>query len=210
MMWCLTTNNRVILGPIIWSKYRFEQKITELGYTTDLPYAKEDKEVVVVNNDVIIRAFGADVVPTYDSLTEELVGPIMVVNKDGTVNFEYSTSTKPIYSIQNELIDRIVDSRKNEEHNKLTVTVQKQEVVLNSIRGELANFMAAQTSYVGPINWKFKNCWLTVDDGDIKTVINNIVQRLQFLYDWEYNKILEIQKTEKVEDLKNIITSFKE
>lgn len=210
MMWCLTTNNRVILGPIVWSKYRFEQKITELGYTTDLPYVKEDNDIVVVNNDVIIRAFGDDVIPNHDSLTEELVGPIMMINKDGTVNFEYSTSTKPIYSIQNELTDRVVASRKNEEHNKLTVTIQKQDVILNSIRDELTNFIAAQTAYIGPINWKFKSGWLIIDDVDIKILINSIVQRLQLLYDWEYRKILEIQKTEKVEDLKNIITSFKE
>lgn len=204
-MFVLLENNQIVSGPNHWNKRKLQSILLddyEIEY--ELPLANDANQFFEINSELRILPVIGETVPAFNPKIEQLAGPFVEVSEN-SVTLSYQKSDKDITSVKNELKNIIADNRWKLEVNGIAVNVQGQDIKLSTARGERDIFLQALQLGHTDQQWKFGDIWLTLSLSDLQTIVTTIVSHVQMAFNWESEKIAEIDSATTLPVLDSIV-----
>jgi hypothetical protein len=202
-MYVLEHNNQVINGPRQWNYHSFESSLEDdLDIIQKLPARKEDNFIIEIDSNTHI--YKAELIsPEYDPKFEYLHGPFW----DFTTGIAVGTYTKETYdtnTIKGKLKEIVTANRYTKEISGVKTTVQGLEVSIDTSRDGrnifVQKYVLMQDTDVA--EWKFPEGWLTLTKSELGQIVSVGASYIQSQFDWEKNKMIEIDGLQTVEELK--------
>jgi len=200
-MYNLISNNRVILGPIVYSKARFIDALQDLEIACTLPYSTDD--AIIIDETTGIYPTLPIITPENDPLFEQLVGPTFTI-VDNKVQYTYTKQDRNLDHIKSDMQSLIAATRWKYETTGITISVQNNSVWIPTAKGDRDIFLQSMQLGIDNVNWKFDKVWLTITNADLVTIVAAILAKIQSCFDWEATKVLEINACNIMAELKQL------
>lgn len=201
-MFVIVYENRVVLGPMRWNKYRFENFLAEEHeISATLPTANENS-VTTVNEQCKIYPIQGSEDPTYNPTIEILHGPFWTFTETHAVS-SYQVLPMDPSAVKSFLKARTAAERWRKETAGIRVTVQSQEVFVSTTAGERDKYIQTYLikSEGDTVQWKFNGVWVTLGKSDLHQIVTAIDTHVQAQFAWESAKVTEIETAETLEQL---------
>ena len=202
-MYVLENNNIVINGPRVWNYHSFEATLEDdLEIITKLPLKKEDHEIITINENTHI--YKAELIsPEYNCNFEYLNGPIW----EFTTGIAVGTYVKENYdidTIKGKLKNIVTANRYQKEISGITATIQGINITIDTSRDGRNIFVQkfVLMNDTDSVEWKFPESWLTLSKIELGEIISIGASYIQSQFDWEKNKLLEIETLQTIDELK--------
>lgn len=204
-MYAITENDNIILGPVNWN-HRFFNSVIEddtgvvVNITPDtknnLPFEFENikiRPVQIINEEL------------RNPKIQKLNGPFWTFYPD-RAEAKWIVIDKPIELVKYELSNSITNERYNKETAGFKTTIQGQEVFIDTSRGNRDIFFQKllMMEDTDTVNWKFPETWLTLTKSDLGTIVQLGANHIQSCFDWEVQKLTEINNCTTLEELDQI------
>jgi hypothetical protein len=200
-MYNLISNNRLIWGPITYSKARFEDALQELEIAYKLPYSTDD--AIIIDETTGIYPTLPIITPDNDPLFEQLVGPTFTI-VDNKVQYTYTKQDRNLDHIKSDMHSLIAENRWKYETAGITISVQGNSVWIPTAKGDRDIFLQSMQLGIDNVNWKFDRVWLTITNPDLVAIVAAILSKIQSCFDWEVAKVLEINACNTMAELKQL------
>lgn len=204
-MFVIVHNNSVILGPMRWNRFRFENEIQEeCEVSCTLPDRNDDLDPIVVSNEIKILPILGTENPEYNPKIEILHGPFWEFT-DTQAIYHYEVVPMNIDSAKNMLKEQVTAERWNKENAGVNVTLNGTEYTFKTDK-ETRAILHNAVSNMESINWKQdQETWIQMTNGDTQTVLTAILTHVQACFDWEFNKFQEIDACNTLEMLDAVV-----
>lgn len=187
-MFVIVSQGYVIDGPKPWNFRAFEytlQNDLEINYS--LPTIKNDREPIIINNDVKILYARYDQ-PSYNSKIEYLDGPFWTFSDTEAVG-TFQVMPANIEWVKKELKNRLAYNRWAREESGTTAVIQGYTLTIDTRRG-FRDIFLQKYQLMGDsdtVGWKFpvEALWLTLTKADLGIALQAIVTHVQVQFDWE-------------------------
>lgn len=204
-MFVIVHNNRVVLGPMKWNRYRFENELLDEGVTYELPNKNDDFSPIIIDETTKILPVKTTQDPEYNRRTQRLDGPYWTFT-DTEATSSYTTTSLPIEAIKNFMKEETANERWKKENGKVTVTINGAERQFSTDKQLRSTFHQYIDLGLEHVNWKFgRDDWGVITQQEIVTVFNAIMSYVKECYDWEYDKIAEIDAATTHDELSEIV-----
>lgn len=200
-MYNLISNNRLIWGPIAYSKSRFEDALQDLEIACTLPYSTDD--AIIIDETTGIYPTLPIITPENDPLFEQLVGPTFTI-VDNKVQYTYTKQDRNLDHIKSDMQSIIAENRWKYETAGITISVQNNSVWVPTAKGDRDIFLQSMQLGIDNVNWKFDRVWLTITNADLVAIVAAILAKIQSCFDWEVAKVLEINACNTMAELKQL------
>ena len=206
-MFVIIQDNFVVLGPMRWNKFRFQNFLREECDVdvTDLPQTNESTPIVVNSTIKILPATNAPAV-SYNQKTQHLHGPFWQFT-DTQAIASYLIEDLPIDFVRSTLKTLAATERYRREIQGTKVTLNGQEISIATTREQRAVFvqqMMAMTD-TDVVQWKFdQSTWMQLTKQDFQTIVSAINEFVQQQFQWEAAKHQEIDNVETLDTLDQI------
>lgn len=206
-MFVIVHNSSVILGPMRWNKNRFENVITEeCEVTASLPSRNDSLSPIIVTDNVKILPIQGTPSPAFNSRIEFLNGPFWEFT-DSAAIMSYRVESLSVDAVKNTLKAECAAERWRRENNGVKITIQGLEVTVDTSRGNrdifVQKFLLMADS--DTVQWKFPEGWLALSKLELGAIVNAAAAHVQTQFDWEANKISEIDNCATLEQLDAIV-----
>jgi hypothetical protein len=203
-MFVIVHDNTVILGPMRWSKYKFENVILEeCEVDTTLPTTNDNLDPITVSDNVKILPVQRTENPDFNPTIEMLHGPFWEFT-DTVAIMSYTVQPLPLDAAKAMLKDRVAAERWTKENSGVTVNLNGTDYSFGTDRATRLVLMNAQAS-TDNINWKQdRDTWVTLTPANVQTVLSTVLAHVQSSFDWEYTKLQAIDACASSEDLAGI------
>lgn len=205
-MYVVTYNDEVLLGPIPWNAKMFNTVIEEdTGLIVNLSPLQRNDVPIDLNNGIKIRS-ASENKPDLNEKIQIHVGSTWTFTTSTGV-YNYTVVDKPLHIIRLELKNQTASERWQREHQGTKITIQNQEVTLDTSRGARdifsQKYMLMEDN--STIKWKFPEGWLTITKLELKQCVDAIAAHVQSVFDWEFNLVSQIDNATTHSELNNII-----
>lgn len=203
-MFVIVHNQSVVLGPMRWNRFRFENTIQEeCDVSVTLTDRNDDMQPISVSDDVKILPIQGTPTPEYDSKTQYLHGPFWEFT-DSVAIMSYTVENQNIEAARNFHKSEIENQRWVRENSGCKVTINDVEYDFatdRDTRSVLQSLITAGTD----VNWKFdRDTWVTLTNGDLQSILNAVITHVQDAFNWEREQMTLLDACETLDDLKGI------
>ena len=209
-MFVIIHNNSVILGPMRWNRFRFENTIQEeCEVSTSLP--DTNQLAIVVSADVKILPVQGTQDPVFNPRIEFLHGPFWEFTDTIAIS-SYQVEPYNIDAVKSQLKAESMDQRWKTEVAGTKSTIQGVEITISTSREDRHIFIQKflLMADLDTVQWKFPEGWLTLTKSDLNQIVTTSALYVQQQFDWESTKIAEIESCESLQQLDAIIIVAKE
>lgn len=185
-MFILVNKGNVVLGPVRWSKKKFETVLEEeFEITTQLPKTMDENIPYVIDKDNTIYSIDRGVDGSYDPRIDILNGPFWTFTDTNAV-FHYEPMRMELQAVKNFMLQNLANERWKKENAGCKVTLNGVEYTFRTDRDTRNIFNNALTSTQDTMNWKINvDNWIVLTKSDIQTITNSIMTHVQSCFDWE-------------------------
>lgn len=206
-MFVLVKDNRVLVGPIVWNKVMFLNRLNSLGVNANLPTREPETIPYNLNENISIRRCEFEPVSLNEKI-EMKYGPFYDFTND-VVKVSYKIKQKPIEQIKSELKIQVNKNRKEKEQSGFLYTVKDSEVLLETdkeARGIYGYHLHALSHMPDDtiISWKFNSTWIDLTKLELQSLSTLIHNYVQDLFQIEHLKSVEIDACATHEELDNL------
>lgn len=224
-MFVLVKDNRVLVGPIVWNKVMFLNKLNSLGLNANLPTREPTDFPYVIDTSTSIRKCEVETIALNEKI-EMKYGPFYDFTND-VVKVSYKIKEKPIEQIKSELKIQVNKNRKEKEQSGFLYTVKDSEVLLETdkeARGIYGYHLHAFSHMPDDtiISWKFNlhelshmpdgtiisrkidDIWIDLTKLELQSLSTLIHNYVQDLFQKEHLKSVEIDACTTHEELDNL------
>jgi len=204
----LIHKNQLILGPMGFNirminseleDLELNEKITSLSYG-ELPIHFSDNLTHLLPIEKNI--------PLYDSkyhnignFTWEIIEEDNIPVK---VKFNYGIEDKTLGEVKELRKREIVPIRKEKENILIKVNINNKEILVSTSREERLILLSKLFVCSDTCNYKFLNTWEEITKENLQYIIEEIDKIVQQSYDWEVQKLLEIDSCETIDEVYEI------
>jgi hypothetical protein len=200
-MFVIVYKNNVILGPIKWNKFRFQEEIKDdLDIDVTLELKNDNNLPVIINNDLKILPTQGTPNPNHNPKIEFLHGPFWNFTNNVATS-SYQVVQKPVEAVRNELKNVIANERWLKQNVTLDVDIDGTTYQFDTSEKTRTSL---QQSLVlnAPLNWKLNNGkWVNLTVENITTILSTIATHIQSCFDWEFTKNTELYVCSTLEEL---------
>jgi hypothetical protein len=203
-MFALVNDKELILGPIQFN-YRLINSALEEDLEIDYRVSPSDylNVPIVITEKIRILNVSEDK-PSYNAKYENLTAYKYEV-LDNEVVFYYEKQQIDLSVIKKQYKNIISNERwKRENYGNINFLLNDEEIKISTSRenrSSLINKIAIGTS---PYNFKFADKWFEVTSEDLRTILNKIDEKIQQDFNWEFQKIQEIDACTTTDELEQI------
>lgn len=211
MKYALIDKNQIQVGPRDWHYGFFYQYLADNQVDTSLLPLQEPTEPLQITKDIKVLPVEEPTTPAHNALTEQLAGPFLTIT-DTKVTGYYDVVDRPLDAAKNDLKAKVATMRYNKEVGGTKLTIQKQEVSVDTDRnGRNIWFQALMLLPEGSTQkFKFPEGWLDLTKADIGTIVAAIMKHVQDAFDWESSEVELIEVATTKEDVEGIQKSLDE
>lgn len=199
-MFVIVYNNNVILGPMRWNRFRFENVIQEeCEVTCSLPDRNDGLEAFTVSDDVKILPVVGTPDPVFNPKIEFLNGPFWEFTDTQAIS-SYRVENLGIEAVKNMLKEQVAAERWKKENSGVLVPVNGADYSFASDKDTRA--VLSNSTNLTSINWKInRDVWINMTGADAQNILNAILNHVQSCFDWELSKIQEIDACTTLQEL---------
>jgi len=191
-----------------WNRYRFENQIQEeCEVSSTLPDRNDNFDAIIVSEQVKILPIQGTSDPVFNSRIEYLHGPFWEFTDKVAIQ-SYTVEKYNIDAVKNFLKAETSNQRwiKQNQLTSVTVGINNDSHVFSTDEKTRTALQQALLSGLESLNWKFNtDKWVTLSSADVQSALNQIITHIQTCFDWEMNKIAEIDACTTHEELDNLI-----
>ena len=205
-MFIIIHDNQVVLGPMRWNRFRFENFLEEEHEISTTLQDKNENSPVIVSDICKILPIAVTAYPEHNPKIEMLHGPFWDIT-DELATSSYQVVSMPVDAVKNQLKALTSTERNSREAKWITQTIQGQSIKIDTSkenRNSLIQKLVAITES-DTVNWKFGAQFLTLTYNEIKDLISALDAHIQTQFDWQLNKIAEIEACETLSELDAIV-----
>jgi len=209
-MFVIVHNNYVVLGPMRWNRYRFENFLTEeLEVTYELPTNNNSEIAITVSDEIKILPVQTTQNPAYNPKIEMLHGPIWEFTDSAAIS-SYEVHPIAIDAVKNTLKDQVATERYNREITTVDVTINDTVYKFSTSRDTRNVIQNALTASTSSFNWKMdRDTWVTLTNTELQAILDAITVHVQSCFDWEYSTIAAINACTTSAELDAVVISEK-
>lgn len=203
-MFVIVHNQSVILGPMRWNRFRFENEIKgECDVSVTLADRNDDLQPVVVSEDVRVLPIQGTPTPEYDPKTQYLHGPFWEFT-DSVAIMSYTVENHNIEAARNFHKSEIENQRWVRENSGCKVTINDVEYGFATDRDTRSVLQSLITGGID-VNWKFdRDTWVMLTSQDLQNILNTVITHVQEAFNWEREQMALLDACENLDDLKGI------
>lgn len=199
-MYALLDGQQLLLGPISFNIGMINSELEDLGLNFRVNSQDYLNVPISITESVkIVNCYQN--IPHYDSRYQSSfqLGWEIV---DGDVVFNYETRDKPLDQVKDEFKALLPAIRYSKEYTTIPVQIDNEIISISTSRENRISLVSKLSSSNGPYNFKFDNgTWKQLVKADIQTILSEIDTVVQQAFNWEYQKIQEIDACVSVEDV---------
>lgn len=202
-MFVITYNNNVILGPMRWNRFRFENEIQEeCEVSVTLENRNDEMVPVIVSNEIKILPVQGTPEPNYNSKIQFLNGPFWQFTDTHAI-MSYRPEYLSIEAVKNTLKEKTAAERWKKENAGVTVSLNGVEYKFSTSK---ENRALLQSLVSTGANWKFdRDTWVQFTSAQIQVILNSVLSYVQECFAWEFYKIAEIDQCTTLQQLDAIV-----
>ena len=191
-MFVIVHDNTVILGPMRWSQYKFQNTIfEECEVSATLSATNDNLDPITVSDNIKILPVQGTQNPEFNPAIEMLNGPFWVFT-DTVATMSYRVESLPLDAAKNFLKDRVAGERRKKEKAGKKVTLNGVEYNFDTDR-ETRAILSSAAANTNNTNWKQNSdTWVEMTQAEVQTVLNAVLAYVQTCFDWEYTKLQDI------------------
>lgn len=205
----LVHDNSLILGPMGLNVRMINSELEDLELEDrvspqsfgDLPIHFSDGLTHLVEIDKNI--------PPYDPRYHNIGNYTWEIIKENdipiNVKLTYDVVEKTLDEVKQIRKKEISPVRKGKENTSTTVFVNGTLIEVSTSREERLMLTSKLSSLSGTCNYKFKNTWASVTSEDLQQVVSQIDTVVQQAFDWELQKLNEIDSCQTIDDVYNVV-----
>lgn len=205
----LVNNDSLILGPMGFNvrminseleELEVEEQITPSSYL-ELPIHFSDNQTHLLLLERNIPPYN----PKYEreeNFTWEIIKENEVPVK---VVLNYTIVPRTLEEVKVFRKQEVAPYRREKENTTITLTVSNTEVEVSTSREERLLLTSKLSASPGPHRFKFKNTWLEITSQELEFIIQEIDKVIQEAFDWEYDKLQEIDACETIDEVYDVI-----
>lgn len=206
-MFVIVHNSSVILGPMRWNRYRFENTIQEeleLEIPIILPDINES-DVITINEEVKIYPVIGTIQEQFNPRTQHLHGPFWQFTDNGATA-SYIAQDLSIDAVKNQLKAEVANQRWIKENKGTNLVLNGVEYNFSTTKENRSVLQQALLSNLPELNWKLTgDQWVLLTPQDVQTILQSIIQYVQTCFDWELSKCNEIDSCQTLQQLNDVI-----
>jgi hypothetical protein len=194
----------VLLGPMEWRPRFFQSCLRDdLEIDFNVPLSNDTGEAIIVNEIArIIPVTDIGITGEFNPKIHHLIGPYYNFY-DTYAEMYHTVQDKPIEVVREELKSIIASNRYKYEILGININIQDKDISLLTTRADRGLYLQAYQLGTDSVNWKFGTEFLTLSNIELGTIVQAIILHVQSAFDWEANKIIEIDSMLTLEDLNN-------
>lgn len=203
-MFALLNDTELVLGPIEFN-YKLINSVLEDELEVYYKVASTDYARVplyITEKIKLLRVIYDK--PEYDSRYQEISLYKYDVIDDNVV-FYYEKKDIDLEKIKEKYKSLIANERWSRENSGYIIhSINNTEVKVSTSRESRISLITKLASGNGPYNFKFGEIWLEITSQDISNIITKIDEKVQLDFDWELEKINEINSCSSTQQLNSI------
>ena len=208
-MYSLIHDSQLILGPIGYNYRLINAELEELeveGKVTPRDY--ENLPLQIDENTYVLRA--VQIIPAHDSRYQSIGNFEWEIIKENEipvrVEMTYPVYDKALETIKYEYKQQVSPVRKEKENINIEIELNGTTISVSTSRENRLVYMSKLIASPGPHNFKFGNdVWLQITTTELEYIISQIDLKVQEAFDWEYQKLQEIDACTTGKEVYNII-----
>lgn len=192
-MFVIVHNNYVVLGPMRWNRYRFQNfLIEELEVAFDLADRNDAETAITVSDEIKILPVQTTLNPAYNPKIEMLHGPMWEFTDSAAIS-SYEVQPIAIEAVKNMLKEQVATERYSREITTVDVTINDTVYKFSTSRDTRNVIQNALTASTSSFNWKMdRDTWVTLTNTELQAILDAITVHVQSCFDWEYSTIAAI------------------
>ena len=203
-MFVIIHNNQVVLGPMRWNRFRFENFLEEeheVSFT--LPSSNTDT-ALVLSEEFKILPIQTTPNPEHNPRIEMLHGPFWEFTDTHAIS-SYQVEPLAFEAVKNTLKAEAATHRWNKENSTVGIIVADKECKFSTDKDTRSLLQNALTASATSFNWKLDpNSWVTLTNTELQIILDAISAHIQTGFDSEYAKIAEIDAANTLNELSSI------
>lgn len=206
MQYLLVENKEIVhLGPIFWRHRFIQSELDDLEIDFLVPPV-EPNAYIKISDTLEIFPVESITQPSYDPQYEQLVGPQWSFTNNVATG-TYTTTSKEISVIKSDIKALTASERYNKEVAGTKVTIQGQEVSVDTSRDGRNIFVQKYTMMrdTETVQWKFPECWLTLSKSDLGQVVAAGAIHIESQFVWEQSIANQIDAAVSIDEIKAIV-----
>jgi len=203
-MYALVNGEELLLGPISFNTRMINSELEDL----ELDYrvkSSDDANVPISISEEVKIIFARNDIPEHDPRFQSVSQTSHTIT-DTEVVFSYTVSDKSLEQIKKEYKAGVAPERWNKENTTVTVTLYGKEITVSTSRENRLALVSKVVSDGGVHNYKFNDGeWVEILKTDLVTILNAIDDVVQAAFNWEYEKLAEIDACVDGEAVYNVV-----
>ena len=205
----LIHNNSLILGPIGYNVRMINSELEELE-VEELLNPSSYVNIPIHFSDGLTHLLPIEKeVPSHDPKYHNVGNFSWEIIKENEVPIKVLLT----YPITNKTLEEVKELRKQEvspyrrekENTKITLTVAETEVKISTSREERVLLASKFAASPGPHRFKFENTWVEITSQELEYIIQQIDVVVQEAFDWEFDKLQEIDACETIDEVYDVV-----
>lgn len=201
----LIHNDQLILGPMGFNVRMINSELEDLELNEIVTTESHSQLPIHFSDGLTHLVFIEKEIPFYDSRYHNLGNFSWEIIKENDIPIK----VKLTYPVYDKTLDEVKDIRKKElkpvrkikEDRLIDITIRGVDVQISTSREERNLLATKLSSSSGLFNYKFQNTWIEIDQQDLQLILSEIDSVVQQTYDWELNKLNEIDSCTTVNDV---------
>lgn len=207
MLYTLLKNERIVTGPRDWTPKYFEYFLqNDCSIETSLPESPIYDPIIFNENVKLVPTFQENL-PEVNPTFEVLTGPNFKYDDSGNFVSYFIAQELSLDTIKNNLKQIVANNRWTKETSPINRIINEKQITIYTDRGSRTAYtqalVLATENYSA--SWKFPEGFFTLNKSDLQLIVDEVVVYVQSCFDWESNKVAEINSKTSVEELKQII-----
>jgi hypothetical protein len=208
-MYSLIHESQLILGPIGYNYRLINSDLEELEVEGRVsPRDYENVPLQIDEKTYVLPAI--QIIPPYDSRFQDVGNFEWKIIKENEipvrVEMTYEINDKTLDQIKEEYKTQVSPIRKKRENTNIQLTIDGTNVPISTSRENRMVFVNKLLASPEPHKFKFGNeLWVEITKKDLEYIISQIDSVVQAAFDWEYQKLQEIDACTTAEEVYNVI-----
>lgn len=207
MLYTLLKDERIVTGPRDWNAKYFEYFLSQ---DCEIETSLQESPIVeplIFNEHVKLVPTIQEASPDVNPQFEVLAGPNFKYDDNGNHVSYYVAQELQVETAKTNLRTIVADKRWNKEVTPINRNINEKNITIYTDRESRNSYtqtlLAVGDEYLA--QWKFPEGFVALSKADLHAINLAITMYVQECFDWEVQKVNEINSTSTIEELKQIV-----
>jgi len=204
----LINNDSLILGPMGFNVRYINSELEDLEVEEQVsPESYTDLPIHFSDNETHLLPIEKDI-PTHDPKYHNVGNFTWEIIKEDEIPVKvvltYPITDKTLEEVKELRKQEVAPYRREKENTTITLTLNGTQVEVLTSREERVLLASKLSAAPTSCNYKFLSGWAEVAKKDLQKIISAVDTKVQEAFDWEFNKLQEIDACETIDDVYDV------